>query len=496
MSTTAQKPSGIEPRVLESPNADASELGISGLSIDRSLEKKLLWKLDLRVIPALWFLFAVSFMDRSSIGNAKIAGMPESLHMKKNQYNIAVTIFTVAYVVFGVPANLISKKFGPRMLAVYMFAWGLCTLGQGLTRTVSGLIACRFLMGMFEAGFVPGCAYLIGCYYKRNEFLRRYAIFFTANTAASAFNGLLASLLAKMGGVGGYEPWRWIFIMEAIITVVVSSVSFWIIVPFPENANFLSEEEKKLLMARIEEDGGSVRNDNISFRRVLPMIADWKIWNCVIAYMAAEETASSLVAFQPTILRDLGWTATSAQVHTIPVYATALVFTLACAWMSDYLQHRYSFTLFGAVLIVIGWSIELAQVSAPGVRYMGMFFVTSGSFIMMSTIVVWLCVNLGKGVKRSVAMGLLTGFGNCGAFVSGNVFITDQAPHYPVGFGVGLAFGIVGGIAVTVYYFYLRNENRRRDKMQTSASGKTYTREELEHMQDLGDAHPNFRFQM
>lgn len=67
--------------------------------------------------------------------------------------------------------------------------------------------------------------------------------------------------------------------MEAIITVVVSSVSFWIIVPFPENANFLSAEEKELLMARIEEDSGSVPNDNISFRRVLPMIADWKIWN-------------------------------------------------------------------------------------------------------------------------------------------------------------------------------------------------------------------------
>ncbi|KAL2001222.1 hypothetical protein VTN02DRAFT_2083 [Thermoascus thermophilus] len=491
MSTTVQKPSGIESHMLESPSPDTANLGISGLSLDRSLEKRLLWKLDLRVIPALWFLFAVSFMDRSSIGNARIAGMPESLHMKKNQYNIAVTIFTVAYVVFGMPANLISKRFGPKMLAVYMFAWG-----QGLTRTATGLIVCRFLMGMFEAGFVPGCAYLISCYYKRNEFLRRYAIFFSANTAASAFNGLLSSLLAKMGGVGGYEPWRWIFIMEAIITVVVSSVSFWIIVPFPENANFLSAEEKELLMARIQEDGGGIRNDDISFRRVLSMIADWKIWNCVIAYMAAEETASSLVAFQPTILKDLGWTATSAQVHTIPVYAAALVFTLACAWLSDYLQHRYAFTLLGAVLIVIGWSIELAQVPAPGVRYMGMFFVTSGSFVMMSTIVVWLCVNLGKGVKRSVAMGLLTGFGNCGAFVSGNVFIAEQAPRYPVGFGVGLAFGIIGGMAVTFYYFYLRNENRRRDKMQSSANGKTYTREELERMQDLGDAHPDFRFQM
>ena len=214
----------------------------------------------------------------------------------------------------------------------------------------------------------------------------------------------------------------------------------------------------------------------------------------VLAYMGAEETASSVVAFQPSILKDLGWTSTKAQVHTIPIYAVAFVLTLSCAWLSDYLQHRYTFTLLGCVLIIIGWSVELSYVPAAGVRYMGMFFVTSGAFIMMSTLVVWLCVNLGKGVRRSVAMGLLTGFGNCGALVSSNVFITNQAPKYPVGFGVGLAFGVLAGFAATAYYVYVRVENRRRDRLQSSR-GRVYTREEMEQMQDLGDAHPDFRFQ-
>ncbi|GAE00022.1 vitamin H transporter, putative [Paecilomyces variotii No. 5] len=497
MSFELEKGSAIEPRVIESPaESRISERPFARYnSTDKSLEKRLLWKLDFRVIPALWFLFLISFIDRSNVGNAKIAGMPKSLHMKGNDYNIAVTVFTVSYIVFGVPANLVFKKLGPKTLAVFMFFWGLCTLGQGLTTTVSGLIACRFLMGMFEAGFVPGCAYLIGSYYKKNEFLRRYAIFFSANMAAGAFNGLFSSALSHMDGVGGYEGWRWIFIMESIITVVVSSICFWIIVPFPEKASFLNEDEKRLLLARLEEDGGSIQNDKITFRRVLPMIADWKIWICVLAYMAAEETASSLVAFQPTILKDLGWTAASAQVHTIPVYAVAFVLTLSSAWLSDYWQQRYSFTLFGSALIIIGWSIELAQVPAAGVRYAGIFFTASGAFIMMSTIVVWLCVNVGKGVKRSVAMGLLTGFGNCGALISSNVFIASQSPRYPVGFGVGLAFGIVGSIAVTIYYFYLRRENSLRNKLQ-SVSGKIYTRDELDRMQDLGEAHPEFRFQL
>ena len=94
-------------------------------TIDKALERKLLWKLDLRVIPILWVLFLVAFFDRSNIGNAKIAGMTEALDMKGNDYNVAVTIFTVAYVVSGMPANLLVKKFGPRTLIVYMFCWGL-----------------------------------------------------------------------------------------------------------------------------------------------------------------------------------------------------------------------------------------------------------------------------------------------------------------------------------------------------------------------------------
>lgn len=211
--------------------------------------------------------------------------------------------------------------------------------------------------------------------------------------------------------------------------------------------------------------------------------------------MAAEETASSLVAFQPTILADLGWTASSAQWHTIPVYATAFVLTLSSAYLSDKLGHRYAFTVFGSILIIIGWAIELAQVPAAGVRYFGMFLVSSGAFINMSTIVVWLCVNVDKGVKRTIAMGFLIGFGNCGAFVSGNVFITNQSPKYPVGFGVGLAFGVVSLITISAYFFGLRRENLRRDRIQ-STSGQTYTREELEQMQDLGDSHPDFRYQL
>jgi hypothetical protein len=125
MSTEIEKSAAIEPNVLESPATPVSKPESLNTKFDPALERKLLWKLDFRVIPILWFLFLVSFFDRSNIGNAKIAGMTTSLHMKGNDYNIAVTVFTVAYVVFSAPANLLVKKFGPRMLPIFMLCWGM-----------------------------------------------------------------------------------------------------------------------------------------------------------------------------------------------------------------------------------------------------------------------------------------------------------------------------------------------------------------------------------
>lgn len=155
-----------------------------------AIEKKILRKLDFRIVPVLWLLFLVSFIDRGNIANAKIEGMDRELHLQGNQYNNAYWVFVLGYVIFGVPANLTFQHFGPKTLSVMMFAWALTVLGQGLTKSYLGLAFCRFLEGVCEAGFVPGCATLIGSYYKRDEYLRRYVVFYSASAIAGAFNGV------------------------------------------------------------------------------------------------------------------------------------------------------------------------------------------------------------------------------------------------------------------------------------------------------------------
>ena len=135
--------------------------------------------------------------------------------MTGNDYNIALFTFFITYILFEIPFNVALKKTRPSwMLCGVIAACGLCTIGQGVTESFEGLVVCRVLIGFLEAGFVPGCVYLISMYYKRHELQVRINVFYIASILAGAFSGLLAYAIAHMSGVAGYSGWRWIFILE------------------------------------------------------------------------------------------------------------------------------------------------------------------------------------------------------------------------------------------------------------------------------------------
>ena len=134
--------------------------------------------------------------------------------MTGDDYNIALFSFFITYILFEVPSNIVIKRLKPSTyLASIMTLWGIATIGQGLVKTKGGLIAMRLLIGLFEAGFFPGCLYLITMWYKRYELQWRFNLFFSGSILAGAFSGLLAYGIANLAGTAGYNGWRWIFIM-------------------------------------------------------------------------------------------------------------------------------------------------------------------------------------------------------------------------------------------------------------------------------------------
>ncbi|KAJ5793781.1 hypothetical protein N7457_000380 [Penicillium paradoxum] len=476
----------------EEETVEDIKAGLALPDIDPAAEKRLLWKVDIHVVPILTFLFLLAFLDRINIGNARLQGLEKELGMEGHDYNIALFIFFIPYILFEVPSNMFLKKLPPSWwLSGIIFCWGIITVCQGLTQSFGGLVACRFLLGLFEAGLMPGCIYLIAMYYKRYELQWRFNLFFSASIVAGAVSGLLAYAISKMDGVGGYSSWRWLFIIEGLVTVVTGVAAKFLIVDWPEVATFLTDEERALLLRRLAEDRGEALMNRFDKPAIKRTFSDPKIYLGALMYFGIVNTGYATAFFIPTILQQLGWTSVRAQVMTIPVYVVATITTLSSAYASDRMRHRFGFTMAGCLIATIGYVILICQESVTvGVRYFAIFAVTCGGFMAQPMLLGWLSNNLGGHYKQSIGSAMQIGIGNCGGLVASNVFYNSEAPLYPTGFGVSLGMVWICGVACMIFFGYLYRENRLREQGKRDHRYH-WPREELEN---AGDDHPSFRF--
>ncbi|KAK3191427.1 hypothetical protein K4F52_002638 [Lecanicillium sp. MT-2017a] len=435
--------------------------------------RRLLIKCDIRLIPILGCLYLVSFLDRSNIANARLFGLEKSLNMPSNGFNTCLWIFYLPFVIVEIPSNLFMSlnKIKPNQwLAGAMLILGVVSTCQGLTRSYGGLLACRFIMGIMEAALPPGAALLIGQYYRRNEFYIRFSYFICFALFGSAFSGLLAYAIYYMNGLHGYEAWRWVFILEGLFTVAFGLVAWFIIPAFPQEATFLDDGERTMLLARLRHDRGKERLDfkGANWPRLL---TDWKIWSFTLVYFCADMGAASISAFTPTILAELGWNASRAQVMSIPIWMVGIVVTLSTSYASGKLALRWPFVLTGAVFAFVGWCIQYAQIQPAGVRYFALYIIAFGSFMQFPILIGWLNSNLRGRPQQAVASAVQLGIGNCANFVASNVFIKKQSPQYPTGFATGIGLAALSIICIILLTLGLGWHNRRFEQIVDEGEG-------------------------
>ncbi|KAG5639044.1 hypothetical protein H0H81_007658 [Sphagnurus paluster] len=225
-------------------------------AIDEEKYKKIRRKIDINLLPLLSLLYFLSFLDRSNIGNARIAGMAKDLDLVGLKYNIVVAVFFILYAFAEVPSNLCLKIFRPSIwIPSIMLAWGLVMTLMCLCKTYEGLLIARVFLGLAEAGLFPGITYYLSLWYRRRDVALRIAIFFSAATVAGDLISLLALYgIVRMEGIGGLHGWQWIFCLEGILTVVVAFAAFYFMNDYPATAAFLSSEEREIVIAALEED--------------------------------------------------------------------------------------------------------------------------------------------------------------------------------------------------------------------------------------------------
>lgn len=455
-------------------------------------ERNVMRKIDFRVVPVLCVLYLLAFLDRVNISNAALFGLKEDLKLGGNEYNTALVIFFVPYVLFEIPSNILLKRFKPHVwLSLCMFFFGLITLCQGLTQNYSGLLAARFFLGFVETGIFPACFYLIAMWYKRAEAQTRFSFFFSSATLAGAFGGLLASAIGKMDGMKGYRGWRWVFILEGTLTCVVSFFLYFIISDFPEEAKWLTQEEKEFVKARLYEDvGHSKRNESLTLRRVMDVFKDYKVIVGGFMYFGLIVPAYGYAYFAPSIIQGLGHSNIRTQLYSVPPWACAFAFSMIIAVSSDYFRHRFIFTVIPIAVAITGFIILLVEHHNTNVQYAACFLAVMGTYSALPIIVCWFNTNLGGHDRRAVGTAWQVGFGNIGGIIAVYAFLAKDAPKYISGYSICIAFIGVSLIANCVYLAAVKLENRRRDKLQAAGDSQL----SLEERKRLGDLNPDYRY--
>lgn len=185
-----------------------------------------------------------------------------------------------------------------------MVLWGIVMVTMGLCHNFEGMMAARWFLGVAEAGLFPGINYYLSCWYKRNEFGIRAAVFFSAAAVSGSFGGLLAAAIGQMDGIGGKGGWAWIFILEGIATVVVGVASFWMVFDFPDEATFLNVEDRRRVIRRLKTDKqSSAEHESFRMEYFWASVLDWKTWLYAVIYCGCCGPLYAFSLFLPTIVQ-------------------------------------------------------------------------------------------------------------------------------------------------------------------------------------------------
>lgn len=339
--------------------------------------------------------------------------------------------------------------------------------------------------------------------YTPKELATRMAIFYGANTGAGAFGGVIAYGVGNLDGAHGWRAWQFLFLIEGVITIAAGFACFWCLPQFPhmydhKTTMWLKPDELEYAQLRIKyANGPDAPTYSFRWSDVIAAAKDRKTFFMMMMFWFGGSIPTYSLSYTlPTMVKNLGYSAVKAQALTTPPYIFATIVCVFVGWASDRYQKRFvaimsSYTL-GLIGIIILW-ITVHYSSLSGVSYFAIFLAAAGFSAQAPIVGAWTSVNVVNPSKRASAIGILMLFGSVGGgSIGSNIYLAEQAPVYPLGFGFSVGATVLGGmIPATVHWWLLRRENAKREKLDVTALQLEYTPAELGEM---GEDSPLFRY--
>jgi len=383
--------------------------GNSLVQFDPKAERRLRLKIDLMIVPTVSLLYLFCFIDRANIGNAKIAHFDTDLHMEGYDYNVVLSIFYISYILFEIPANLACKQLGPgKFIPLTTLMFGICSLGTAFVNTVPQACGVRFLLGVFEAGMMPGIAYYLSRWYRRAELAFRLALYIVMAPLAGAFGGLLAGAILSLDHFGGLHGWRMLFAIEGIVTIGLGVAGYFVLPDRPATAKLLSQDEKNLAIARVKSErvGTTSVIDKMDRKKIVKGIECPVTISTAVVFLLNNVTVQGLAFFLPTIVTTIYPDASTVQrqLRTVPPYVVGAFFVVFFSLVSWRIDRRQIFFILSAPLVMIGYAMFLGSENQH-VRYGATFLVASSTFVLGPLTNAQVAANVVSDTARSSAIG-------------------------------------------------------------------------------------------
>ena len=376
-------------------------------------ESAILSKLTRRLIPFMFLLYIVSYLDRINVGFAALQ-LNKALNFDPVIFGLGAGLFFIGYFIFEIPSNLIMERVGARVwMARILVTWGLISSAMMFVHGIAGFYVLRFLLGAAEAGFFPGMILYLTYWFPAEARGRAIARFMTATAIAGVVGGPVSGVLLNMHGIAGLAGWQWLFLIEGLPAVILGFVVFAILPDRPQDARWLTAAEKVWIMSRLDQEREAKRNRAATVKEA---IASGRVWMLAFIYFAVITSFYGVSLWLPQIVRSFSGMSDLLVgfVSAIPYVAASLGMVSIGKSSDRHIERRWHVAL-SALIGAAGLTgaafskipaMELAALSLGAIGIWG----TLGPFWAMSSESL-------RGTGAAAGIALINSIGNLGGFL-------------------------------------------------------------------------------
>ncbi|KAF9008916.1 MFS general substrate transporter [Cyathus striatus] len=358
------------------------------------MEARLVLKLDWFILSYCCMMYFTNYLDRSNVSNAYVSGMKEELRMEGTEFNKINTIFTCGYIVGMIPNNMMLQVLSPRIWFPCMqIIWGVLTFCTSAVSSVEQIYVIRFFQGIAESSTFVGTHYVLGSWYKPAELGKRSGIFTSSGLVGTLFSGVLqAAVYRNLNGKASRSGWRWLFIIDGIITLPIAFYGFLVFPGLPATTNvfYLTEEERLLATERLQTTNIEVSRQPLSWSLLRRVLTRWRWYACSLLFAISGETESfgSNNLMGQWLKAIGGYSVEQIDFYPSGATAVAITSTLICATWTDYTQVRWPVLIYMSIACIISSICILIWSTPIGLKFFA-YYLAGASYAGQATTFAW-----------------------------------------------------------------------------------------------------------